>query len=162
MLPWALAALAEEPHTRIILVPAPEAGPDGAFVPSATAPDPTPLASRAQWIWDLRYSKGDVYLVDVHAWDAGVARETPRVLGRFAIELWEGKSLVERVRFDFPGLGPPEDGGHFALPSIQNKLSTRIGVIFPQTKRGTRLDLVDRATSQRWNLPWPPTLDGGT
>jgi hypothetical protein len=153
-----LFAFAEEPpHTRVIIVQQPEAGPkDRGFTPSANPPDPTPLQVRPQWIFDLKWSKGDPYLLSVYPWDPGAVRETPRSMGRFALELWDGKALVERVRFDFPGLGPPEDGGHSALPSMQSKLTTRIGVIFPQAKRGTRLELVDRATNIRWNLPWPP------
>ena len=57
-----------------------------------------------------------------------------------------------KARFDFPLLGAPEpDAG----PSLTNKLRTRIGVMFPATGHGTRLDLVDRATGRRWALPWP-------
>jgi hypothetical protein len=154
-------ALADEPHTTVIVVPPPEAGPDTNTMIPRDQPDPPPLAVRPQWIWDLRWSKGDIYLLGVREWDPGAVRETPRVMGRFAIELWEGKTLLERVRFDFPGLGAPEDGGHFALPSFQAKLTTRVGVIFPQAKRGTRFELVDRATNTRWDLPWPTAADGG-
>ena len=36
-------------------------------------------------------------------------------MGRFALELYEGPTLIERVRFDFPMLGGPEaDAGYFA------------------------------------------------
>jgi hypothetical protein len=73
-------------------------------------------------------------------------------MGRFALELFEGASLVERVRFDFPLLGAPDaDAGL----SLSLKLRTRIGVVFPATKRGIRLELTDRATGKRWALPWP-------
>jgi hypothetical protein len=157
--------MAEEPHTRVVVVPTamidaapppPEEAGWRSPLPHAGG-DPPPLASREQWIWDLRWSKGDVYLLQVLPWDAGVIRETPRVMGRFAIELYKDKLLVERVRFDFPGLLPPEpDAGHFGAPSFQAKLTTRIGVIFPKTSKGNKLELVDRATGQRWELPWPP------
>jgi hypothetical protein len=78
-------------------------------------------------------------------------------MGRFAIELFEGPTLIERVRFDFPLLGAGEDpdGGWRAPPQIERKLTTRIGVVFPATNRGTRLELWDRATNRRWSLPWP-------
>ena len=71
-------------------------------------------------------------------------------MGRFAIELFEGPTLIERVRFDFPMLGPPEplDAGYMAPPSLQKNLTTRIGVMFPAVNRGTRLELWDRATDQ--------------
>jgi hypothetical protein len=35
-------------------------------------------------------------------------------------------------------------------------MKTRIGVLFPATKRGTKLELWDRAKDHRWSLPWPP------
>jgi hypothetical protein len=73
-------------------------------------------------------------------------------MGRFAIELYEGAALVERVRFDFPLLGGVEPDASVALTP---KLRTRIGVVFPATKRGTRIELLDRATGKRWALPWP-------
>lgn len=132
-------------------------------------PDPPPLTEREQWVFDLRWDRGDVYLVQVHKTDMGGPHTTPRVMGRFALELYEGPTLVERVRFDFPMLGAPEptDAGYKAPPRFDAKLKTRIGVMFPATKRGTRLELWDRATDARWPLPWPPkegvvVADGGT
>ena len=76
-------------------------------------------------------------------------------MGRFALELFEGPTLIERVRFDFPLLGAPR-ARRTPSPSFAGKLRTRIGVVFPATKRGTRLELWDRATGRRWSLPWPP------
>ena len=129
-----------------------------------TPPDPSPMRERAQWIFDFRYDKGDVYLLGVHRIDLPAVQETPRAMGRFAMELFEGPTLIERVRFDFPllGAGPQRDAGPFA-PDFQKKLTTRIGVLFPASTRGTKLQLWDRATDRRWDLPWPPTdtRDGG-
>jgi hypothetical protein len=73
-------------------------------------------------------------------------------MGRFALELFEGPTLLERARFDFPLLGAEELD---ASLSFTPKLRTRIGVVFPATHRGTRLDLVDRKSGRRWALPWP-------
>jgi hypothetical protein len=73
-------------------------------------------------------------------------------MGRFALELFEGPTLIERVRFDFPLLGVPDEEGGV---SLTRKLRTRIGALFPATKRGTRLELWDRASNRRWSLPWP-------
>ena len=122
-------------------------------------PDPAPMNERVQWVFVLRWSRGEVYLVAVHKNDMGSPHPTARVMGRFALELFEGPTLIERVRFDFPGLGADDvsDGGFRAPVRIQSKLDTRIGVFFPATKRGTRLELWDRATNRRWPLPWPPT-----
>jgi hypothetical protein len=130
---------------------------------SKIPPDPPAMVSRKQWVFDLRWSSGAPYLVAVHPLDMGEPQSTPRVMGRFAIELFEGPTLIERVRFDFPMLGAPEaDAGWNAPPSLEKKLNTRIGVMFPAVERGTRLELWDRATDTRWPLPWPiEGADGG-
>jgi len=124
---------------------------------STIPPDPTPLEEKRQWVIDLRWQKGEVFFVGAQPVDLEVTRATPRVMGRFAIELFSGKTLIERVRFDFPGLvdGDFADAGHSAPPRLDRKLTTRIGVMFPRTSRGTRLELWDRATDRRWSLPWP-------
>jgi hypothetical protein len=126
---------------------------DGGVPPASrrTPPDPPALSERMQWVFDLRWERGDVYLVGLHKVDMGAPHVTPRVMGRFALELYEGPTLLERARFDFPLLGGDPDAGPF-----ERKLKTRIGVFFPATRRGTRLELWDRARDQRWPLPWPP------
>jgi hypothetical protein len=130
------------------------------IVITSTPPDPPPLVERSQWVFDLRWDRGDVYLLGVSPTVLTAPRETPRAMGRFALELFSGPTLIERVRFDFPLLGgPPEparDGGLAAPPALTPKLRTRIGVLFPATARGTKLELWDRATGRRWSLPWPP------
>jgi hypothetical protein len=145
--------------------PLPGAAPEIVMTP--TPADPTPMVERSQWVFDLRWDRGDVWLVGVNPLELLAPQATPRVMGRFALELFEGPALIERVRFDFPLLGPPEpgDGGRGALPSFATKLRTRVGVVFPATRRGTRLELWDRATDRRWSLPWPPPAaasDAGT
>ncbi len=169
----ALSALATEPGHTIDVSRAFDAGAlPGApqdIVLTRTPADPVPLVERSQWVFDLRWDRGDVWLLDVNALELPVAQSTPRVMGRFALELFEGPALIERVRFDFPLLAAPDfgDGGWKAPPSLSQKLRTRIGVIFPATRRGTRLELWDRATNRRWSLPWPaqrtvaPAGDGG-
>jgi hypothetical protein len=117
------------------------------------------MVEREQWVFDLRWERGDVYLLHVHKTDMGGPHTTPRVMGRFALELFEGPTLIERARFDFPMLGgapEPADAGFRTPPRFEPKLKTRIGVVFPATKRGTRLELWDRARDVRWQLPWPP------
>ena len=139
----------------------PEAGAASARIP----PDPPPMKARQQWVFDLRWSNGEPYLLGIHALDLGTPQETQRAMGRFALELYEGPTLIERVRFDFPMLGPPvtADASAFnAPPSLQKKLTTRVGVMFPAAPRGTRLELWDRATDTRWPLPWPPEVAGAT
>ncbi len=121
-------------------------------------PDPPALSEREQWVFVLRWAQNEVYLVKVQKTDMGAPHPTPRVMGRFALELYEGPTLIERVRFNFPMLGGTEapDAGWKTPPRFEPGLKTRIGVLFPATKRGTRLELWDRATDRRWPLPWPP------
>ena len=131
---------------------------EGGSVISRTPPDPPAMSEREQWVFDLRWDRGEVFLLGVHKVDMGAPHATPRVMGRFALELFEGPILIERVRFDFPMLGTPEaqDAGMRAAPRFEPKLKTRIGVLFPATKRGTKLELWDRARDVRVALPWPP------
>lgn len=153
----ALSALADEPRRVIDVSRALDAGAARGSTPdiaiTKTPPDPPPLVERTQWVFDLRWDRGEIRLLGEHPLELPQAQATPRVMGRFALELFEGPTLVERVRFDFPLLGAPEPD---ASPSFSSKLKTRIGVVFPATKRGTRLELWDRATGRRWSLPWPP------
>ena len=121
-------------------------------------PDPPALSEREQWVFVLRWAQNEPYLVKIQKTDMGGPHPTPRVMGRFALELFEGPTLIERVRFNFPMLGGAEapDAGWKTPPRFEPGLKTRIGVFFPATKRGTRLELWDRATDRRWPLPWPP------
>lgn len=123
-------------------------------------PDPPPMSERGQWILDFRWDKGEVYLLSVHKVELPTPQLTPRAMGRFAVELFEGPTLIERVRFDFPLLGAGEqpDAGWSAPPSLEKKLTSRIGVMFPSTVKGTKLELWDRASDRRWSLPWPPKV----
>jgi hypothetical protein len=153
----ALSALADEPRrtidaSRVFDAGAPAPLPPPNIPMTRTPPDPPALTERSQWVFDLRWERGEVWLVAIHPLELPAPQATPRAMGRFALELFEGAAIVERVRFDFPLLGAPEaDGGL----SISSKLRTRIGVVFPATTRGTRLELTDRATGKRWALPWP-------
>ncbi len=156
----ALTAIAGEPHRTIdasraldAATPPSAAGPIPEFKSTPTPPDPSPLTARKQWIFDLRWDRGEIWLLEVRPVELPEARVTPRAMGRFALELLEGQALVERVRFDFPLLGALEPEG---APSLTGRLRTRIGVLFPATARGARLELVDRATHRRWSLAWPP------
>jgi hypothetical protein len=162
---FALSALADglsQPRraidvSRALDAAAPPASPPDVAV-TRTPPDPLPLVERGQWVFDLRWERGDVWLLGAHRLELPAPRATPRAMGRFALELFEGRALVERVRFDFPLLGAPDpgDGGRGAPPSLTQRLRTRVGVFFPATDRGRRLELVDRATDKRWSLAWPP------
>jgi hypothetical protein len=153
-------ALADDKPAIKLNIPGADARPStpSNVVITKTPPDPPPMIDRAQLVYDLRWDKGDVYLLGVRAVTLPAPQATPRAMGRFALELFEGPTLIERVRFDFPLLGAGEvlDAGRRAPPSFERKLTTRIGVMFPAAKRGTRLELWDRSTGMRWSMPWPP------
>ena len=161
---WALPDVPLVARSVILLEP-PVRGPDASAI-RAIAPDPSPLVEQNQWVYDLRYERGDILLGGVHETTLDTPRATPRVMGRFALELYSGPTLIERVRFDFPGLDVVEravtaDAGprrpiHGDPISFTAKVKTRVGVMMPATSRGTRLSLWDRATDRRWPLPWPP------
>ena len=158
----AFSALAGGPRRSIDVSRALDAGTPAPAAPAdivlaRTPPDPAALAERTQWVFDLRWDRGDVWLLGIDKIELKAPRATPRVMGRFALELFEGPTLIERVRFDFPMLAVPEpaDAGAASAPSFTQNLRTRIGVVFPATARGTRLELWDRATDRRWSMPWP-------
>lgn len=121
-------------------------------------PDPTPLRSKKHWLYDLQWNRGHVALLAVGVRELEHPRKTPRVVGRFAIELYDGKRLVERVRFDFPMLrdGDLPDVKKRWSTSFDRNLRTRVGVLFPETAQGDKLELVDRARGTRYILPWHP------
>ena len=155
---------------------------DGEVLPSAIdagtseppaggyAPDPLALVTRHQWVVDLRYRSGAVTYGGARRVELPSAMPTARMMGRFAIELYVGKQLLDRVRFDFPLLGADD----FATgsrrwdspPSFERNLSTQAAVMIPHSERATRAILVDRATGRAWTLPWPfvpltPRADAG-
>ncbi len=119
------------------------------FVVSNTQPDPKPFVTGLYAVVDLKFDHGDAYLLGTRSLSVA-PMETPRMMGRFALELHEGPALIERVRFDFPLMGAPLDAGR-----IDQNIVTRVGVKFPRIDKGNRFELVDRASGRRWQLPWP-------
>jgi hypothetical protein len=131
--------------------------------PPTFAPDPAPLLSSNHYRLELRFHGGIVTVQgarQVH-YDKPVASD--RTLGRFAVELWIGRELLERVRFDFPLLGgPPPDpprNGDRARPTFDSGADVVRSVLIAHTERATRAVLVDRATGEEWSLRWPPTSE---
>jgi hypothetical protein len=165
-LPLSFLARAEPPAGESL----PSAFDAGAPVeppPAGYAPDPTPLVTRHQWVVDLRYRSGAVTFGGARRVELTSATATPRMMGRFAIELYVGPQLLDRVRFDFPLLGADELAGAprrwDSPPSFERNLSTQAAVMIPHSERATRAILVDRATGGAWFLPWPlaPRADAG-
>lgn len=127
---------------------------------ASEAPDPRPLAEREHWEYELVFHEGEVQVrsVSLRTFERPVV--TARHHGRFAVELWIGRELVERVRFDFPLLGaevpPTERQGIHEQPRFEPGLHAVRTVLVPNARRAVRAQLVDRATGETTLLPWPP------
>lgn len=128
---------------------------------SGSAPDPSPLSMAEQWEYQLLFQNGAPGVESVEQRHLPKPIATPRRMGRFALELWIGHELIDRVRFDFPLIAAEERPGvkrrplHDA-PSLVPHAIARIRVSVPASPRATRLILVDRATEKAQELPWPP------
>lgn len=149
-------------------LPLPSASAAPAPPPSANAPppvggppDPEPLRLADQWEYELEWNRGALSVLAVRARRFPKPVVSARRFGRFAIELWIGNELVDRVRFDFPGLEPqPADMGSrkrlHAPPDFSKGAEVRQKVLVPAAPRARRAELIDRAAGRVIDLPWPP------
>ncbi len=147
-----LPADAGPPPTHAALQPAPLSG---------SAPDPEPLRLAEQWQFSMLYQRGHASVEHVEKRTLAKPVSTVRHMGRFALELWIGHELVDRVRFDFPLIAAEETPGVTRRPlhdppSLGPNAIARLTVLVPASPRATRLVLVDRATEKSEELPWPP------
>ncbi|CAN92266.1 hypothetical protein predicted by Glimmer/Critica [Sorangium cellulosum So ce56] len=89
--------------------------------------------------------------------------ETPRVIGRFAIELWIGRELLDRARFNVPLTGddPPQGNrNRLPRPRFDQDVTARVNVRIADNPRMTYLLLVDRESGATPKLIWRPEADG--
>jgi hypothetical protein len=142
--------------------PTPE-GASSAAAAAASPPDPEPLRTAAQWKFEIASDAGVLTVASVTRVDLPKPIVSARRMGRYAIELWIGSELIERVRFDLPLLGGTASG--VKLEETQKALDLEKGahvrtlVMVPRAERARRAVLVDRATNQIQALPWPPDRD---
>lgn len=132
---------------------------DGGASTWGTLPDPRPLVAAEQWVLDLQYRDGEVTLRDARKEALNPPSAIPRHMGRFVLELYIGGELLERTRFDFPLLGAGEyvqKRQWNSPPSFERFARSTLRVAVPNSSRATRLILLDRASGQAWNVPWPP------
>jgi hypothetical protein len=139
--------------------PAPSAAEQTDF---GAQPDPAPLVTAHQWDLTLHYTKGKVSLQGAKPVELRAAVPTPRQMGRFAVELWVGKELVDRVRFEFPLLGAdfaPSPGTRQVrgAPRFSKGADTVTTVRVPSSDRATSAQIVDRLTGGSVLIPWPPS-----
>ncbi len=125
------------------------------------APDPEAIRSADQWVLTFRYKHGKVEFIRSQRVRLRRVVATPRRMGRYAIELLSGPTVIERVRFDFPLLGADELAGkrrpYNSPPRFETKATVVHRVMLPNTSRASRVRLVDRATGQSFMIAWPPT-----
>ncbi len=141
-------------------VPSARSGAPTAPAGPGFAPDPPIAASTRTYRYPVRAKDGAV-VVDkpklvIHA--SPVA--TPRNVGRFALELYVGRELLERHRFDLPLLDElPKKKTPNAAPDFARHASGRIFVDLPDLERATYAVWVDRATGAKKRVFWPPVDD---
>jgi hypothetical protein len=129
---------------------------------SGFAPDPRAHASRMQWSIEVVAQAGKVTVGQVRSMMLDKPAESPRVMGRFALELYVGPELLDRVRFNLPLLDPPPERdrkGPLRRPAFE-QVNTKIKVRIAHNPRAAYLLLVDRATGETQRFAWPPEADG--
>ncbi len=155
-----------EPEAEPVAPPPADGGVEAAAVvlvppPKGAQPDPEALREARQFEYVVAYDRGKLRIKSVRAVRFPKPVVTSRRMGRFAIELWIGHELVERVRFDFP-LVAAEDIRRSRrrpleeMPSFAPGVEATETVLVPASTRATRAVLVDRATGHGDELPWPP------
>jgi hypothetical protein len=130
-------------------------------------PDPKPTSTRDWFAFEFKFVQGAAHLQSAHRVQTAKPRDAVRVVGRYAVELWIGCELLDRVRFSFPlqaAEGPANTGPRHALheqPSLTARGDLRATVLVPFSDRATRAELVDRSAGTREALAWPPDLNAG-
>lgn len=124
-------------------------------------PDPEALKETRHFEYEVQYENGKVRILGVRGVRFQKPVPVPRKMGRFAIELWLGRELIERVRFDFPLVAaedPRKKKKHplHEPPSFAEGVVASQKILVPASSRATRAVLIDRATGDRQELPWPP------
>lgn len=155
---------APAPSSSAAPVASGSAAPAPAPLTPSNLPDPTPLKMAEQVEYELELSEGKVTVVSAKAVKLKEAIVTPRMMGRYAIELGIGQELIERLRFDFPGTAADEPTpGPKKLKApldLGSRAIARVKLLVPQSPRVRRALLVDRAmntaTELEWPLPAPP------
>jgi hypothetical protein len=124
------------------------------------SPDPAAVASAKQWVFEVQVREGKPSLGTVRAVALDKPASTARVIGRFAVEFWIGKELLDRVRFDVPLLEDPTKRKNRRFGSPEFKVNTRLSVRLADSPRAMSVVLVDRATGEAQSFAWPPGSDG--
>ena len=119
---------------------------------SGFTPDPPAHASKKQWSLAVVARAGKVSVERATASMLAQPAESPRMVGRFALELYVGPELLDRVRFNVPlmGDGPVEHSRKRAYHNADtDQVTTSLKVRLADSPRAAYLVLVDRVTEER-------------
>jgi hypothetical protein len=114
-------------------------------------------------VFELSARGGKVTVDRVKALTLDKPAETPRVVGRFALELYVGHELLDRVRFNVPLMGAePSEGNRNRLPKprFEENVTSHVSARMADNPRAAYLLVVDRQTGDTQKLSWPPERDG--
>jgi hypothetical protein len=121
-------------------------------------PDPPVNLATKHWVFTIDVQSGIVSLGPARSATTSKPEGTPRVMGRWAIEIYAGKELLDRVRFNVPGMGdgPHTDDKRILKRPSMDRITTHFDVRIADNPRTTSAKLVDRATGDETPIDWPP------
>jgi hypothetical protein len=131
-------------------------------------PDPKPINTRDWVAIEFEYANGKVRVLSYRMAHSSKPRDSKRNTGRYAVELWIGCELLDRIRFNFPLQAaelPYRVGARRPLhepPSLTARAQLRTTIFVPLSQRATRAELVDRGAGTRTSLAWPPEFPQAT
>lgn len=131
--------------------------------PGGYAPDPASAATRKQWVFDVLHQRGKTSIVGARAVTLKEPATTARVTGRFAVEFYVGRELLDRVRFNVPltGDAPEKDPRRpFRRPTFDESVTARLHVQMADNPRASWVKLVDRLSGAEQRFWWPPDEKG--
>jgi hypothetical protein len=126
------------------------------------APDPPAHPSLTQWVFDLRVHDGMATVQRVHSVTLDKPASSARMMGRFALELYIGPELLDRVRFAVPLMADPADPAD-RRPNRRptfGDVTTHVSVTMADNPRATYVVVLDRASGAEQRFWWPPEPDG--
>ena len=127
------------------------------------APDPVPHPARTHWVVDITARGSQLVPTRALPHLLPQAVPTPRVLGRFALELYIGTELLDRARFNVPltGDGASHTGKNGQpRPHFDDNIFTVVHIPLADNPRAAYLLLVDRDTETALRYAWPPEPTG--
>lgn len=129
-------------------------------------PDPKPTSTRGWVKFEFAMRDGQITTRSTQVLQTPKLRESERIVGQYAVELWIGCELLDRIRFNFPfELGGSAVRGSkrplHSPPSFTSGSELRAVVWVPNVQRATRAELVNRIAGTRTSLVWPPNPSVG-